>query len=143
MYYHYVYKLIIHFRLNSTLTSGLRSSSSSICQVNFLPSSAPEIENISIIPPDNSEKTKKKEILKCKPSTVRTPNNKVALNSDIVLSNAYSTGQLYATYQTTNTISMSDLSKTSICSDIKKKRKWSSKILKKVFSRSSSKLQDD
>lgn len=109
-----------------------------------LPTPPTEIPSISIIPPEDNEKPKKKERSKSKPATMRHNSNKLLLNDGMVLRNAHSTGQLHTSYQTNiNTASMSDLSTSSICSEkSKKKRKWPSKLLKKVFSRSSSKLQE-
>ncbi|KNC27624.1 hypothetical protein FF38_05343 [Lucilia cuprina] len=109
-------------------TANIHTSNKIDSQLINLPSPPTEIPSISIIPPDDNEKPMKED-RKLKHFTMRSPRNKVPLNDGAVLRNAHSTGQL-------------NMSTTSICSETKKKKKWSSKILKKVFSRSSSKLQE-
>lgn len=109
--------------------------------MNTLPSPQTDIPSISIIPPEDNEKPKKIERSKTKTSTLRSDSKKTMTPYDgIALRNAHSTGQLHTSYQTKNMTSM--LSTDSICSETKKKKKWPSKIFKKVFSRSSCKLQE-
>ena len=111
-------------------------------ELNNLQTPTNEIPSISVIPAEDNEKPKKNDRAKFKPLTVRKTTNQILLNDGVVLRNAHSTGQLHISHRANNGISMSDLSTTSTSSDIKKKKKWSSKILKKVFTRSSSKLQE-
>ncbi|XP_037809664.1 myeloid differentiation primary response protein MyD88 [Lucilia sericata] len=113
---------------NRISTANRQTSNKIDSQLINLPTPPTEIPSISIIPPDDNEKPMKED-RKLKHFTMRPPRNKVPLNDGAVLRNAHSTGQL-------------NMSTTSICSETKKKKKWSSKILKKVFSRSSSKLQE-
>ena len=110
--------------------------------MNNLQTRTNEIPSISVIPAEDNEKPKKKDRSKFKSSTVRKSTNQILLNDGMVLRNAHSTGQLHTSHRANNGISMSDLSTTSTSSDIKKKKKWSSKFLKKVFIRSNSKLEE-
>ncbi|XP_065367511.1 myeloid differentiation primary response protein MyD88 [Calliphora vicina] len=114
---------------NRNSNTNRQTSNTSECQLINLPSPPTEIPSISVIPPDDNEKPLKEERSKLKHFTMRAHRNNVPRNDGVVLRNAHSTGQLHS-------------STTSICSETKKKKKWSSKILKKVFSRSSSKLQE-
>ncbi|KAM7341595.1 myeloid differentiation primary response protein MyD88-like isoform 1-T5 [Cochliomyia hominivorax] len=121
---------------NNSKTTTNSHETTSEWRLNCLPNPPTEIPSISIIPPDDNEIVKKNDRSIPKTSTLRSDFKKW---NGMVLRNAHSTGQLHK-YQSKDVTTM--LSTDSICSETKKKRKWSSKIFKKVFSRSNSKLQE-
>ncbi|XP_037954264.1 myeloid differentiation primary response protein MyD88-like [Teleopsis dalmanni] len=109
-----------------------------------LPTPPTEIPSINIngnafVPEDDIPKKKERFKYK-KRSSIHNTDHKL-LVSDPKLRNAHSTSQLSAVSRDGSS-SMSNLSITSSPCDTKKKKKWPSKLFKKVFSRSTSKLQE-
>lgn len=134
-------KINIYSSFSSKETSNRQISITQENLLKNLPTPQTDIPSISVIPPEDNGKPKKIERSKSKTSTLRIDNKKTMTPYEgMALRNAHSTGQLHTAYQTKNMACM--LSTDSICSETKKKKKWPSKIFKKVFSRSSCKLQE-